>query len=188
MASKVELCDVLTDNELTRDKLNIPCPAKACKSIAMKLDKWEPLACIHDLDCTVIRENHKGDYASQRLMSLTKWKEQLGSKATYLMLAEGLENIGRLDLVEYLCVLYKDTIASQDADNLKALTIGPEGINVIIFYVNILIQYDLHTRGQTAGGNRGEKASKGRSEKRAECSAGKGNTTESVCIIYNFNS
>ena len=132
MASRVELCDVLTEHGLTRDELNIPCPAKACNSIAMKLDRWELLASFLGLaeeDCTAIREDYNTNYATQRSVSLTKWRRQLGSKASYLMLAEGLEKIGCLDLVEKLCVLYKNTVASQDTDNRTALTIGPKGIN-----------------------------------------------------------
>ena len=43
------------------------------------------------------------------------------------MLAEGLEMIKHLDLVGELCVLYKDIVASQDTDNMKALIIGPKG-------------------------------------------------------------
>ena len=128
MASRVELCDVLTEHKLTRDELNIPCPAEACNSIATRLDRWELLASFLGLtnqDCTAIRENHKGDYALQRSMSLTTWRERLGSRATYLELAKGLEKIGRLDLVGELCVLY---VASQDAEDTKALAIRPKGI------------------------------------------------------------
>ena len=129
----VELCDVLTGHGLTRDELNIPCHAEACNSIAMKLDRWELLASFLGLaeeDCTAIREDYNTSYAVQRSVSLTRWRRQLGSKATYLMLAEGLEKIGRMDLIGKLCVLYKDTVASQVSDNMKALTIGPKGTNV----------------------------------------------------------
>ena len=131
MASRVEL-DVLTEHGLTRNELNIPCPAKVCNTIAMKLDRWELLASFLGLaeeDCTAIREDYNTNYAKQRSVSLNTWKQQFGSKATYLMLAEGLEKIKRLDLVGELCVLYKDTVASQDTDNRTALTIGPKGTN-----------------------------------------------------------
>ena len=129
---KVELSDVLTEHGLTRDELNIPCPAEACSSIAMNLDRWELLASFLGLaeeDCTAIREDYKTNYALQRSVSLNTWRRQLGSKATYLMLAEGLEKIKHMDLVGELCVLNKDTVASQTTDNMKALTIGPKGTN-----------------------------------------------------------
>ena len=133
MASRVELCDILTEHGLTGDELNIPCPAKTCNSIAMKLDRWELLASTLGLaeeDCTAIREDYNTNYAVQRSVSLNTWRRQLGSRATYLMLAEGLEKIKRLDLVGELCVLYKDNnVASQNTDNMKALTIGPKGTN-----------------------------------------------------------
>ena len=129
MASRVELCDVLTEHGLTRNELNIPCPAKVCNSIAMKLDRWELLASslgLAEEDCTAIREDHNTNYAVQRSESLNTWRRQFGSKATYLMLAEGLEKIKCLNLVGELCVFYKDTVASQDK---TALTIGPKGTN-----------------------------------------------------------
>ena len=135
---KVELCDVLTEHGLTRDELNIPCHAEACNSIAMKLDRWELLASTLGLveeDCTAIREDYNTNYAVQRSVSLNTWRRQLGSRATYLMLAEGLEKIKRLDLVGELCVLYKDTVDSQESDNIKILRIGSKGTNHMYVHV-----------------------------------------------------
>ena len=126
---KVELCDVLTEHGSTRDELNIPCPADACNLIASKLDRWELLASFLGLaeeDCTAIREDYKTNYGLQRSISLTRWRKQLGSKATYLMLAEGLEKIKRFDLVGELCVLYKDT-ATQVAKDVPKKSKGPKG-------------------------------------------------------------
>ncbi len=50
------------------------------------------------------------DYSSheeQRIALLSKWKRLYGSRATYRKLAEGLEKIGHLDLVDELCKIYK---------------------------------------------------------------------------------
>ena len=129
MACKVDLCDVLTEYGLTRDELNTPCPADACNLIAMKLDRWELLASTLGLaeeDCTAIREDYKTNYALQRSVSLNTWKKQVGSKATYLMLAEGLEKIKRFDLVGELCVFYKDT-ATRIAKDVPKKPKGPKG-------------------------------------------------------------
>ena len=126
MASRVELCDILTEHGLIRNELNIPCPAEACNSIAMKLDRWELLGSFLGLteeDHTAIREDYKGNYAIQRSVSLNTWRRQFGSKATYLMLAEGLEKIKRFNLVGELCVLYKDSIAS----NMTIGSMRPKG-------------------------------------------------------------
>ena len=104
------LDDVLTRYRLTIDQLDIPCSKDACQSIAKKLSQWESLASYiglsDDEDCTPIKKNYRDDFELQRVKCLTKWRKKLGNKATYLLLAEGLEKVDRLDLVGELCELF----------------------------------------------------------------------------------
>ena len=74
----------------------------------MQLDKWELLAPFIGLsegDCIAIKEENDSRYELRPLAMMKKWKKLNGSKATYLMLALGLEEIQRFDLVEDLCRL-----------------------------------------------------------------------------------
>ncbi len=102
----VSLDSILQSLGMTRDELAIPCPADYCNELARNLDRWELLANnigLSQRECTVIKENHSGNYELQYSAMLNKWKTKYASKATYLMLALGLEKIQRLDLVEDLC-------------------------------------------------------------------------------------
>ena len=104
------LSDVLTERGLARNKLDIQCPASVCSSIAMKLDNWQllaPFLGVAEEDCSEIKEDNR-NFAVQRSKLLTTWRRQYGHKATFLKLAEGLEKIKRLDLIEYLCELFME--------------------------------------------------------------------------------
>ncbi len=52
-------------------------------------------------------EKDNSSYEEQRIAVLRKWRRLYGSRATYLKLAEGLEKIDHLNLVEELCKIYK---------------------------------------------------------------------------------
>ena len=116
MACKVvKLDDELEEHGLTRNQLNTPCSPEVSRALAMKIDDWKLLAPFIELsaqDIAAIQEDNRS-YKTQSLDSLAGWRRKFGSKATYLMLAEGLEKIGRLDLVGELCVLCKDTLATK---------------------------------------------------------------------------
>ena len=92
------------------DQLDVPFAADHCKELGLKLDKWERLALFIGLteeDCTAIKEDLPRNYESQRIISLTKWRRKLGTEATYLSLARGLQKVGRVDLIEDLVALYR---------------------------------------------------------------------------------
>ena len=114
MAYKSELDDVLKEHGLTRDQLNTRCSSEVSIALSMKLERWEMLAhCIglSEKDCAAIKEDNRS-YEAQCHATLSRWRKQLGRKATYLMLAEGLEKLKRRDLVEELCILYSAAAAS----------------------------------------------------------------------------
>ena len=132
MACKVELDDVLKEYGLTRDQLNTRCFPDVSKALAVKLDEWELLAPFIELseqDCASIKEDIS-DYEAQSLACLTLWQQKLGNRATYLMLAESLEKIERLDLVRELYAFYKDTFATSNADNTRGAT-RPKGAALV---------------------------------------------------------
>lgn len=117
MAYSVKLDDVLKEHGLTRDQLDSPCSPEVSKALALKLDNWKLLASfvgLNERDCVVIEENNR-DYETQSVALMSRWRKQLGNKATYLMLAKGLEKIKQLSLVGELCVLYLEYVMkSQD--------------------------------------------------------------------------
>ncbi len=107
------LDDVFEQYGLSKEELNTPCSNNDCTELAMKLDRWELLAQVIGLtqaDCTAIKANSIS-YEQQRVAALFKWRGNFGSRATYLKLAEGLEKIGHLDLVDELCKIYKSESA-----------------------------------------------------------------------------
>ena len=116
MACKVlKLDDELKEHGLTRGQLNIPCSLEVSRALAMKIDDWKllaPFIGLSEQDTAAIQEDNRS-HKVQSLASLTTWWRKFGSKATYLMLAEGLEKIERLDLVRELCVLFEDSITSK---------------------------------------------------------------------------
>ena len=115
----VKLDDELKEHGLTRDQLNTPCSTEVSRALAMKIDDWKLLVSfigLSEQDIAAIQEGNRS-YETQSLASLTRWRRQLGSKATYLMLAEGLEKIGRLDLVGELCVLCEGTLSTKPKGN-----------------------------------------------------------------------
>ncbi len=105
-----DLDDTLKYHELSREELDVPCSVDHCRELAMKIERWELLLPHIGLDeCyrIAIKEDHSSSYEEQRITSLSKWKGLYGRTATYLKLAEGLKKIGRLDLIDELCKIYK---------------------------------------------------------------------------------
>ena len=88
---------ILDENELKEDQLQIPCTDEHLKKLANKLKAWEPLALSLGLTKDEVLAI-KGDQKS--LAALRKWKEKDKKKATYLKLAQKLEETEQLDLVE----------------------------------------------------------------------------------------
>ena len=105
IACKIDVDDILKGSGLTREQLNVPCPAAECDVFAAKVDRWELLAPyigLSERDSIDIKEDSK-TYQEQRLASFRKWRNKFGSKATYMSLIEALDKISRLDLVTELC-------------------------------------------------------------------------------------
>ena len=115
----VKLEDELKEHGLTRNQLKTRCSLEVSRALAMKIDDWKllaPFIGLSEQDIAAIQDDNRS-YETRSIASLTKWKRQFGSKATYLMLAEGLEKIGRLDLVGELCVLCEGTLSTKPKGN-----------------------------------------------------------------------
>ena len=109
-AVEVTCGDVLQRFSLTREQLDTPCTFENCSLLAEILVKWEPLAPgigLSEQDITAIQQDHKGDYRAQCSAALAKWRHKFGLRATFLMLAQGLERTKDLEGVEKLCKTFK---------------------------------------------------------------------------------
>ena len=119
MAYRVVKLNELKEHGLTRNQLNTPCSPEVSRALAMKIDDWKLLVSfigLSEQDIAAIQEGNRS-YETQSLASLIRWRRQFGSKATYLMLAEGLEKIGCLDLAGELCVLCENTLSTKPKGN-----------------------------------------------------------------------
>ena len=95
---------------LTEQQIDVPCSHEHVEELASKVNKWECLVFsigLTDIEVTTIQRDKPNDYRLQCSAALLKWRQKLGSKATYLSLAKGLEKVGRLDLVEAVCKMFQ---------------------------------------------------------------------------------
>lgn len=99
---------ILSDEGLSRDRLDVPCQNEHVLAIARQIARWQSLAPyigLDELDEEAIKES--GGVEVQRVKMLRKWQQKMGAKATYLSLATGLASLQRRDLIEALCELVK---------------------------------------------------------------------------------
>lgn len=86
--------------------LNEPVACEHRNEIAQKIGKdWETLATFIGMppqEVYDLKETYLDNPLTKRLGMMTRWKELYGSKATYMKLIKGLEQIGRRDLTEFL--------------------------------------------------------------------------------------
>ena len=66
-----------------------------------------PSTGLSEQDITAIQQDYKGDYRAQCSAALAKWRHKFGLRATFLMLAQGLERTKDLEGVEKLCKTFK---------------------------------------------------------------------------------
>ena len=102
------LQETLDKYKLTKHQLEVTFSADAINSFSLKLDGLESLAPFIGLseEDYIALKDIEGSYDAHRLQFFTRWRNKLGNAATYLMLAEGLEKAGYLNLVGDLCELY----------------------------------------------------------------------------------
>ena len=96
----------LASKGVTKEELNKAINLEQRNEIAIKIGKdWETLAtCIGIAPQEVfdLKETYPNSPKDQRLGMMNRWEELYGSEATYLKLIEGLEQIGRRSLTEFL--------------------------------------------------------------------------------------
>ena len=103
------LVEVLCKHSLTEQQIDAPCSYEHVVEIASKVNKWERLVLsigLTDIEVTAIQRDKPNDYRLQCSAAFEKWRQKLGSNATYLSLAKGLEKVSRLDLVEAVCKMF----------------------------------------------------------------------------------
>ena len=90
---------------ISEETLKCVVSSKHRKEIAKRVgDDWESLATFIDIssvDVDDIKEKYE-EPLDRRLAMMRRWHELWGSEATYLRLVEGLRQIGRRDLIEFL--------------------------------------------------------------------------------------
>lgn len=95
---------------ISKEELKQPVPTVLGNKVAPQIDEWECLANfisvpqveVHDI--TVKYRNHP---RNQPLALIKRWREIHGQNATYIMLIEGLEQIGKRDIIETILAYYK---------------------------------------------------------------------------------
>ena len=91
-------------------QINVACSREHAEEIASKLNKWERLVLsigLTDIEVTATQRDKPNDYRLQCSAAFEKWRQKLGSNATYLSLAKGLEKVARLDVVEAVCKAFQ---------------------------------------------------------------------------------
>ena len=102
LSDMAQLNDLLARFGFQRRDLVKPCSEEHGNRIALKVSDWETLAPFIGLEHQDV-EDIKDEYRksrSRRLALLRKWRQRYGRDATYLKLVEGLQEIGRRDLIE----------------------------------------------------------------------------------------
>ena len=101
-----ELDVFLASKGVPKEQLKKPIKLEHRNDIAVKIgEHWESLAtCIGmpSLEVHDLIETHPKNPKDQRLGMMNRWEQINGSEATYLKLIEGLEQIGRRDITEFL--------------------------------------------------------------------------------------
>ena len=125
----VSLDEELQRFDLNRQQLNFPCSSEDCNKVARILVDWEPLAPfigLEDTEITAIQREHPVPplkYRGQCAAAIAKWKSKYGRRATFLRLAQGLEDIQDLNRVEKLCEIFKARRTSSECSVLYGLDV-----------------------------------------------------------------
>ena len=130
-----------------------PCSEKHLHAIAPQIEQWRNIAPYLDLS-QAEEEKIVGSpplpMESQRLAMLTKWKEKLGSKATYKRLAKAFEKCKRQDLVvkiRELLTVADDSLSDEEGTLYVVSTSNKEGfIKIKKMYRDGRGKQSTHTR------------------------------------------
>ena len=104
MASPASLDDILSRYGLKRKDLEQKCPTRVRLEMAQLLDDWQMMGYYLGFNAQKLNDI-KLDYVNEerrRVALLDAWEQKEGEEATYLKLAEALDNRRRADLVEKL--------------------------------------------------------------------------------------
>ena len=100
-----------------RSHLNRDCPRAVAIKIAEKVIDWQMLGYVLGLPrvkiSAIARENQTED--QRKIAMFDEWKSSNGSRGTYLKLAEALFDRHRIDIVERLCKLLKQSMSDETA-------------------------------------------------------------------------
>ena len=119
---QIRMEDVLRKNDLTPQQLDIPMPFNQRMEFAEKLTEWEPLVPrlgLTEVHKASIRKDYQ-NHRSQCSACLTEWHDKFGSQATFLKLAQALEQMENMDHVEKLIDIFK---------TVKPVSIPPSDLN-----------------------------------------------------------
>ena len=106
MAARPSLDDLLSD--VPPKKLNQPCSDMHLCEIALSITGWQsiaPLLELTEVDEEEILCKYPNKLLMQNIGMLRKWREGLGSRATYLKLVNVFWRVGKITLVEQVCSL-----------------------------------------------------------------------------------
>ena len=81
------------------------CSEKDLASIAKDLIGWEQVCMYLDVtepEAATIRANHLGDYETQKIQILKKWKAKKGFKGTFIALSEVFSEYGDQRMVDVI--------------------------------------------------------------------------------------
>ena len=88
--------------------LQQPCSEKDLASIAKELIGWEQVYMYLDVteaEAATIRANHSGDYETQKIQILKKWKTKKGFNGTFIALSEVFSKRGDQRMVEIIRIV-----------------------------------------------------------------------------------
>ena len=113
-----------------------PCSEKHLRAISQGIAQWQDIAPFLDLteadEVDIVGSPVPRSVPAQRLAMLRKWKQKLGSKATYKKLAKAFEKCKRQDLVDKIRELLTaadDCTSSSDEEGTLYVVSIP-----VIFY------------------------------------------------------
>ena len=104
--------------KLPKEILSAKCTNQNLSKIAEKIVTWEDLARRLDLTeakIAEIRKNHPNSYLEQKNQFLIKWKEIIGSKATYYALLKCFDECEMREHVKELIAKWGWIIMTNDA-------------------------------------------------------------------------
>ena len=100
---------------------NKPCTESHLASISENIADWQavsPHLGLTEAEETAILGSHPHSASAQKIAMLRKWKEKLGTEATYKRLCRVFENCKRADLVDVVKQLLAETGSSSDEEGI----------------------------------------------------------------------